>query len=72
MPAIEQYYDDIAHITELNYKLLTIDDAYSRKGRKQLLHGRVIVLRDGVSYPKSAHACLVSDSHCSISDATSG
>ncbi|KAI0095241.1 antiviral helicase [Irpex rosettiformis] len=46
MPAMEQYYDDVVHIVELNHKLLTVDDAYSRKGRKQLLNSRVVILSD--------------------------
>jgi hypothetical protein len=72
MPSIERYYDDVASITEWNNRMLTLDDNHRPKGAKQLLNGRVVVLRDGVSLwtPYSLLGLLIVDS-CSISNATS-
>ena len=48
MPSIERYYDDIASVIQWNNRMVVLDDQYWRKGAKQLLSCRVVVLRDGV------------------------
>jgi antiviral helicase SKI2 len=46
-PEIEWYYESVADIVEWSSQLLLMDTGY-HKSSKQLLQGRIVVLRDGV------------------------
>lgn len=58
VPDIEWYYESVADIVEWNSQLLLMDTEYYKRS-KQLLQGRIVVLRDGVC----THANTKSISH---------